>query len=132
VLELDPKYFPAHAGLGHVYAAQSRYTEALAELVKAGARPELTAWVHALAGKKAKARKALAEALARKSAGTSPVTFSGIYFLLGEKDRAFECLEQAYQARDWLMICLRAFPALDPLRCDPRFQDLVRRMNFPE
>jgi len=132
VLELDPKFFPAHAGLGHIYAAQSRCAEALAELVKAGGRPELTAWIHALAGREAKARKALAEALRRKSAGTSTVTFSVIYFLLGEKDKAFECLEQAYQERDWLMICLRTFPPFDPLRSDPRFQDLLRRMNFLE
>jgi tetratricopeptide (TPR) repeat protein len=132
VLELDPKFFPAHAGLGHVYAAQSRYAEALAELVKAGVRPELTAWVYALAGKEAKARKALAEALGRKSAGTSTVVLSVIYALLGEKKRAFECLEQGYQQRDWLVIALRAFPPFDPLRSDRRFQDLLRRMKFPE
>jgi TolB-like protein/Tfp pilus assembly protein PilF len=131
VLELDPKFLPAHAGLGHVYAAQSRYAEALAELAKAGVRPELTACVHALAGREGKARKGLAEALASKGAGTSTVTFSVTYFLLGEKDKAFECLEQGYQKRDWLMICLRTFPPFDPLRSDPRFQNLLRRMKFP-
>jgi TolB-like protein/Tfp pilus assembly protein PilF len=132
VLELDPKFPPAHVGLGHIYAVQSRYAGALAELVEAGARPELTAWVHALAGRQAKARKALAEALERKGAGTSTVVVSVVYALLGEKDKAFECLEQGYHDRDWLMICLRAAPPLDPLRSDPRFQDLLRRMKFPE
>jgi TolB-like protein/Tfp pilus assembly protein PilF len=131
VLELDPKFFRARIGLGHIYAAQSRYGEALAEFVKAGARPELTAWLHALAGKEAKARKALARALERKSAGTSRVILSATYALLGERDEAFKCLEQAYEEHDWVLIFLRTIPAFDPLRSDPRFQDLLRRMNFP-
>jgi TolB-like protein/Tfp pilus assembly protein PilF len=132
VLELDPKFSPAHHGLGHIYAAQSRYAEALRELAKAGGRPELMAWVHALAGTQAKAHNALAEALGRKSAGTSTAVLSVVYALLGEKDKAFECLEQGYQERDWNMICLRIGPPFDLLRSDPRFQDLLRRMNFPE
>jgi tetratricopeptide (TPR) repeat protein len=132
VLELDPKFFRARIGLGHIYAAQSRYAEALTELAKAGVRPELTAWVHALAGKEAKARRVLARALRRKSAGTSRVILSATYALLGERDEAFKCLEQAYEERDWVLIFLRTFPPFDPLRSDPRFQDLVRRMKFPE
>ena len=132
VLELDPKFFRARIGLGHIYAAQSRYAEALAELAKAGARPEIMAWLHALAGREAKARKALARALERKRAGTSRVILSATYALLGEKDKAFKCLEQAYEERDWVLIFLRTFFPLDPLRSDPRFQDLLRRMKFPE
>jgi TolB-like protein/Tfp pilus assembly protein PilF len=131
VLELDPKFFRARIGLGHIYAAQSRYAEALAELAKAGARPEIMAWLHALAGREAKARKALARALERKRAGTSRVILSATHALLGEKDKAFECLEQAYEERDWVLIFLRTFFPLDPLRSDPRFQDLLRRMKFP-
>ncbi len=131
VLEIDPKFFPAHAGLAHIYAAQSKYEEALGELVEAGTRPELVSWIHALAGREDQARQTLAEALEAKGPGMSPVTLAVVYYLLGEKDQAFECLEQGYEQRDWLMICLKAFPALDPMRSDRRFQVLLRRMNFP-
>ena len=50
---------------------------------------------------------------------------------LGEKDQAFEWLEKAYEVRDLGMVFLKVDPTLDPLRSDPRFQDLLRRMNFP-
>ena len=51
---------------------------------------------------------------------------------LGEIDEAFEWLERAYQDRNAWMVFLQVVPWLDPLRSDPRFQDLLRRMNFPE
>jgi hypothetical protein len=51
---------------------------------------------------------------------------------LGEKDQAFEWLERAYEERDGGMRYLKVAPELDPLRSDPRFEDLVRRMNFPD
>jgi hypothetical protein len=54
-----------------------------------------------------------------------------VYAGLGEKDLAFEWLERAYNERDKGLISLRVDPPLDPLRSDPRFQELVRRMNFP-
>jgi TolB-like protein/DNA-binding winged helix-turn-helix (wHTH) protein/Tfp pilus assembly protein PilF len=53
------------------------------------------------------------------------------YAQLGEKDRAFELLEKMYRERDPGTTLLRVEPFLDPLRSDPRFQDLLRRMNFP-
>lgn len=130
VLELDPNFFAAHVGLGHLYAAQARYGEALAEFAHAGERPEFMAWVHALAGRKAEAREFLARAL--ETAGTSRVISSVVYALLGEKDKAYECLEQAYAQRDSIIIFSRTLPPFDPLRSDPRFQHLLRRMKFPE
>jgi TolB-like protein/DNA-binding winged helix-turn-helix (wHTH) protein/Tfp pilus assembly protein PilF len=53
------------------------------------------------------------------------------YAELGDKERAFACLERAYQEHDpWLPMDLAA-PRLDPLRSDPRFQDLLRRIGLP-
>jgi len=49
---------------------------------------------------------------------------------LDDKDEAFELLEQAYEERAYCMPWLRADQALDPLRSDPRFHDLLRRMNL--
>jgi len=58
-----------------------------------------------------------------------PAGIAGIYALLGEKDQAFEWLERGYQARHlgaWLIV----HTPFDPLRDDPRFHDLLRRMNL--
>jgi len=131
-LELDPNFFPAHIGLAHIYALQSRYEEALAEFAPVGMRPELAAWIHALAGRNEQARRTLSEALeVKEGPGVSPLCLSLVYFLLGEKDEAFRFMEQGYEQRDWLMICLRAFPPFDPMRSDPRLADFCRRMGLP-
>jgi len=51
------------------------------------------------------------------------------YGLAGDKDKAFEYLEKAYQRREWAMGWLKVDPRLDPLRDDPRFQDLLDRVE---
>jgi hypothetical protein len=50
---------------------------------------------------------------------------------LGNKDRAFEWLEKAYGERACRLVYLNVEKAFDPLRSDPRFVDLLRRMKFP-
>ena len=52
---------------------------------------------------------------------------------LGDKDQAFQWLEKAFEERDtaWFPM-IKVSPMSDPLRSDPRFQDLMRRMNFPQ
>jgi TolB-like protein/DNA-binding winged helix-turn-helix (wHTH) protein/Tfp pilus assembly protein PilF len=72
---------------------------------------------------RAKERSARAE--------VSPEYFANRYARLGEKDKAFEWLEKGYQQRDHEMAFVRGHPAYDKLRSDPRFQDLLRRMNLP-
>jgi tetratricopeptide (TPR) repeat protein len=54
------------------------------------------------------------------------------YVALGQLDHAFEWLERAYRERDWAMIRIGVDPAMDPVRDDPRFQDLLRRLDFTE
>ncbi len=54
-----------------------------------------------------------------------------VYAGLGEKDSAFEWLEKAVVVRDKGLTFLKVDPCLDPLRSDPRFQDLLRRVGFP-
>jgi len=53
------------------------------------------------------------------------------YAATGEKDRAFEALEKAYQSKDGSLVLLQASPGLKPLRHDPRFGDLTRRLGLP-
>jgi TolB-like protein/Tfp pilus assembly protein PilF len=55
-----------------------------------------------------------------------------IYIGLGKKDKAFEWLDKAYEQHEAWMILLKVDPIFDSLRSDPRFQDLVDRMNFPD
>src|SRR6266404_4019174 len=55
-----------------------------------------------------------------------------VYAALGEKEAAFAELEKAYQAHDWFIQRLRVDPFMDPLRDDPRFKDLVRRLGLPQ
>jgi serine/threonine-protein kinase len=61
-----------------------------------------------------------------------PIGTAYIYAHLGNKDQAFAWLEEAYEKRDALLYLLKVYPSWDPLRDDPRYDDLVRRMNFPE
>ncbi|HEX9218054.1 MAG TPA: hypothetical protein VF864_13850 [Gemmatimonadales bacterium] len=53
------------------------------------------------------------------------------YAAMGETDEAIRWLNKAYEERSASMVQLKTNPALDPLRGDARFQDLVRRMNYP-
>jgi hypothetical protein len=55
---------------------------------------------------------------------------AAIYAALGQKDEAFTWLERAYEARDSWMDYLKIDPRLDPLHSDPRFANLLRRMNL--
>ncbi len=51
--------------------------------------------------------------------------------LAGEHDQAVEWSLKAFEDRDGLLVWANELPLFDPLRSDPRFQDLLRRMNFP-
>jgi hypothetical protein len=71
------------------------------------------------------------EELAAKRAPV-PAAFMGqIYAALGDKNRALEWLEKSFQGREAFMAFLKVDPGFDPLRSDPRFADLLRRMHFP-
>jgi TolB-like protein/DNA-binding winged helix-turn-helix (wHTH) protein/Flp pilus assembly protein TadD len=148
-IEMDPTHDWPHLFLGLSYLQMERFQEAIEELQKADALdtgPDdwsialaAEARAHAAIGKIDEARKLvekiikIGEQQQKKLGGYSPsYDLAQSYVALGQLDRAFEWLERAYRERDWRMISIGIDPAMDPLRADPRFQSLLRRMNFPE
>ena len=68
----------------------------------------------------------------RKNGYSSPYNIALLFAELGNKDQAFKWLDTAYQERDFNLISLKTDFLLDPIRADPRFSDLVRKVGLPE
>lgn len=139
ILELDPQFIPACYVRGVAYVKKSMYKEAMAEFEKAvSISPnDLTAltglgYGYAVTGSRADAEKVLARLNElSKREFVSPVWMAKIYSGLGEKDQAFESLERAYVDRSIVSVAyIKTNPMLDPLRSDPRFAELLRRLNL--
>ena len=136
-IELDPSFAPVYRNLGGSYEQMGRFREATAAFEKAAAlSPDLTAkaleaHLYAVSGHESDARKLLVEIEAEgKNKYLPRFSVAAIYAGLGERDAAFENLEHALEARDRGMVWIKASPRMDPLRPDPRFSDLLRRMRL--
>jgi TolB-like protein/DNA-binding winged helix-turn-helix (wHTH) protein/tetratricopeptide (TPR) repeat protein len=127
-------------GLGWAYREKKMYPEAIAALERSlsrSGRHELPlaslAGVYGLAGRRGEALKLIDELKARaRRHYISDFRFAEAYTGLGEKDEAMAWLERAYEEHDQGMVYIKAYPGWDTLRSEPRFQALVRRMNFPQ
>jgi DNA-binding winged helix-turn-helix (wHTH) protein/tetratricopeptide (TPR) repeat protein len=139
-LELEPNYMPTHFVLACVYSQQGRLEEAIAEFQfvyklddEAYLALGFMGYAHALAGQKDEAAtllNILKDISLRKY--VSPYSMLMIHLGLGEHEQVFDLLEQLYLERnDWL-VWLKVSPELKPLRNDPRFKDLMRRVGFPD
>jgi eukaryotic-like serine/threonine-protein kinase len=135
-LDLDANFILAHQWLGLSYVQKSMYREGIAELEKAVAiSPGDTlalsglGYAYAAAGRRLEAQKVLDQLNEISKQEYVPAVYRApIYAALGEKDKAFEWLEKAYEERS--IGDIQAVPVYDPLRSDPRFADLLRRMNL--
>jgi TolB-like protein/DNA-binding winged helix-turn-helix (wHTH) protein/Tfp pilus assembly protein PilF len=134
---LDPFFAPVHYVLGQALVQKHNYNEAIAELQKAiELSPGSTAftanlaYAYAVSGMRDEAVKMLNDLKNR-----SPQAFSNapeiamVYVGLDEKDQAMFWLEKGYAERFSPWVLMR--PCFDPLRSDPGFQDLVRRIGHP-
>lgn len=138
-LELDPSFAPAHGTLGHVYAAKGMYREALAEYEEnsalTGGSPVSIAFVgyaHARLGQRSYAFRVLDQLRAASKQRYVPaLSFAVVYVGLGEKEQTFLWLEKAFDERTNSLAYLKVQATWDPLRRDPRFADLVRRIGLP-
>ncbi len=137
--ELNGGFFLVRLYLGFAQAGKGRFDLAIAE-AEAARRLEpndpspvtLYGYACARAGRRAEALRALEDlrALSEKRF-VSALMVAPIHVGLGDKDRAFECLEKAYEERSGRLVYLGVERAFDPLRSDPRFQDLLRRLRLP-
>ncbi len=137
-LEVDPNIPQSHQFLGEAYEQMAMHPEAIAEFQKAKQlenTPRTLAFLahtYAASAQRGQARRVFDElrALSRRRYVSS-------YFVaiacagLGEKDRALEWLEKAYEERSESLIYLNVERGLDNLRSDPRFRELVCRVGLP-
>ena len=138
-LELEPNCYTCRTYLALAYAQRGQFAEALREARRVRL-PEATpidlataASVIAGAGERAEAERLLRDLRqVVKKRFVCPYEIATTYLALGKRDEAFGWLEKAYEARSICMAWLRVDPRLDPLRSDPRFQDLVRRVGLPQ
>jgi len=84
---------------------------------------------HALAGNTDRARELLQEIGAAHR--VSAIEMAGLLAAVGDKDEALGTLERAFEEREGGIVWINVGAELDPLRADPRFRDLVRRLNLP-
>jgi TolB-like protein/Tfp pilus assembly protein PilF len=137
VLELNPGAVFPQFMLALSYVQKGKYEQAIAEFLKRNVKSPGTNWAlgytYGVAGEKEKATEVL-NFLLEKSKQTFiwSAIIAYVYIGLGDKDKAFEWLEKTYEQQEGWLEVLKVDPWFDTLRDDPRFHDLVKRMNFPE
>ena len=139
VREMDPD-FPHSTMIVHAYEQKGMFAEILAEIEKnrrsTGDAPWLCseeAYVYGRTGQADRARLALGKLEEwNRRQPVDAAAFVGPYIALGEKDRAFFWLEKAYAQHSNALTWLKVGPMFDPLRSDPRFQDLMRRVGLTQ
>ncbi len=138
IAEMDPNFVSAHAGLGGVYELKRTYREAAAEwekfllLINEREAAALYEGVTEEAGyRRAVSRQITLLKERAKTRYVSPRIMANLYVRLGDKEQAIPWLEKAYQEHASGLQYLKTDFRYDPLRSDPRFQDLLRRLHFP-
>lgn len=138
-MQLDPAYYRIHFWLGRVYAQKGMHQQAVdeSERVLKGT-PDSTlgltelAYSLAAAGQIGGARTILRTLEERSRSSWVPAyNLAIIHVALKENDEALRYLQKAYDEQDWALLVLASEPRLDPLRSDPRFVELCRKLRFP-
>ena len=140
VYALEPNHVTAQIWLVRALMTNGRYDEAIALYEnKIASNPstqdftQILGYAYAKAGRKSEALTILKkiEELG-KTRNVERFSAATIYAALSEKDKAFAELEKSFANRDWGIARLSTDPLVDSLRDDPRFKDLLRRMQLPE
>jgi serine/threonine-protein kinase len=137
-LELDPNFYRVHKYLGIAYLEKSMIEEAIAVFQKAkdlsSGQPAELAWLgygYGMSGRKSEALK-IHEELGKKARQQyiSAIYFAVVHIGLGDKDRAFEWLERAYNERSSWLIYIHRNPLYDSLHSDSRYKALLKKMRL--
>jgi serine/threonine-protein kinase len=139
IIEIDPTYFPPYFVLGEALAATHDYEGAKAAFRKihelAGLVPMFAGQVErmdALAGRQEEALEGLRSLLdMAKQRDVASAAIASVYVALGDHDQAFSWLDKAVDGRDFIFAYTMRWPRWDPLRGDPRFASLLRRLRLP-
>jgi len=136
-LDMEPNFAEAHFQLALCYEAKRMYEEAISEYERSASLFDdktMMAWAaraKGLEGRRSEAESFLKELDAMsKERYVSPYFSAMIYAVLGDKDQAMEWLERVYKERSYYVVWLKIDTVFDPLRDDPRFQDLLRRIGL--
>jgi tetratricopeptide (TPR) repeat protein len=139
-LQMDPDYAMTHWFLGQLYVQRGEYGAAIAALERATRlSPDASRMIadlgsaYGLRGDRDKAQASLdrLSELSDRGVNVSRYEFSVVYAGLGDNDRAIRELESALEELTWQVVLVKVDPMLAPLRDDPRFIGLVRRVGLP-
>ena len=137
-LALDPNSREALTGLGYIYLAKGMYAESITayqQSIKSGYAGMSTqiylGAAYARAGERNKAL-AILKQLQTSREYVSPCELAVLYIALDQREEAFTSLERAYAERDAGLGALRNERGFDPIRSDPRFINLMRRVGLPQ
>jgi serine/threonine protein kinase/Tfp pilus assembly protein PilF len=139
MMEIDPEDASGCLWAVTAYVKEGKADQAIALARKAAVRlpgetlpMAMLGRAYWVAGRRQEARAMLTELLAlSKKQYVSPYNVAVMYAGMDDRDRTIEWLEKAFQERAGLLVYLNVETQFDELRGDPRFQDLLRRMNFP-
>jgi serine/threonine-protein kinase len=136
-LEMDPSFFPTHFSLGRAFEQKGMYDEALAEyealisLSRDSLGIAALGVIHAVMDKRDEAMKIIDELAALSKRGyVSPHLTAQVYAALGDKDQAFEWLEEAYREHSGGLVSLKVDPIWDTISDDPRFVLLLKKVGL--
>jgi TolB-like protein/DNA-binding winged helix-turn-helix (wHTH) protein len=138
VLDLDPNYDRAEGMMIPSYLQLGRYSEALEAINREADRggPWLLAWraaVYSRSGQAEEAREVLTkleQSAGSRTNGTATLLIA--YSGTGQKERVIELLQRAYSEHSNAVVQIKVDPMYDPIRGDPRFEDLLRRVGLQQ
>ena len=139
-LDLEPNHITALVWLANIYDSLGMYNEAIT-LSEGSLKSHMSdqyfllysGYAYAKTGRRDKAEDAIKRLRdLEKTEPVDPYDFAVLYVGLGDKDKAFVELEKTFNERGFYVLFLRFDPFMDPLRDDPRFKEMRKRLNLPE
>ncbi len=140
VYEMEPTFPVGRWMLGETYALSGMYDESIAineQTLKTDPTSQFAlrnvGFAYARSGRRREAEEVVQKFKdLRKTQYVLSYRFASLYAALGDKDEAFAELEKAFDEHDWQLQRIKVDPFMDPLRDDPRFKAMLKRMDLPE